>query len=193
MRILGWSIYNESYTEEELVAKVAEKDTRAMKQLYSLLADELTAVAFRYLADEEDVHDVLQDSFLKIFGQIQSFTYQGKGSVQAWTRRIVSNECLQLLRARQKLNFIERLEVMPDAEDEPYFEDISVETIRDFIAELPPGYRAVFNLHVLEERPHKEIAQLLGITEKTSASELHYAKAILAKRINQYRKERQDE
>ena len=108
--------------------------------------------------------------------------------------RITVNEALQYLRKQKKSSFIdygERLPDMMDADDDPEVESVPPEVIQNMIQELPDGYRTIFNLVVFEEKPHKEIADLLGITESTSASQFHRARKILAKKINDYVKQHQ--
>lgn len=160
--------------------------------LYQRYAAYLTAVCSRYVSERDDVRDILQESFLVIFQKLPEFQDRGEGSLRAWMTRIVVNQSLGWLRKKGRLKFTD-IDSSPDIADEPEAdtESIPPEVIHRMISELPDGYRTVFNLYILEERSHKEISEMLGISEGTSASQLHRAKAMLAERIRQYRKSRQ--
>lgn len=174
--------------EEQIIRLVQRGDTTAMKSLYNLHVRYLTAVCARYIARDEDVKDVLQESFLKIFSSIDRFEYRGEGSLRAWMTRIVINEALKLLRREQRLDTVGlRQEHTDTADEEPATKQIPAEALHEMIRSLPDGYRTVFNLYVMEQRSHKQIAALLGISESTSASQLHRAKALLAEKIKHYR------
>ena len=102
--------------------------------------------------------------------------------------RITLNETLKFLRENSRLSFVdmdERLLEVPDSDLDT--EDIPTDVLFGFVRELPEGYRTVFNLYVIDDKSHKEIAAMLGIKENTSASQLFKAKAMLARKIKQYR------
>ena len=175
--------------ETDLVRLVKEGNRTAMRELYDRHIRYLTGVAARYV-DDGELHDVLQESFIKIYTAIGRFEYRGAGSLRAWLTRIVVNVALDHLRQGAKTSSFAQYEDI--AEDvEPEVEDVPIYVIHRFIRELPPGYRTIFNLYVFEEQSHREIAQRLGISESTSASQLHRAKAILAQKIKEYKKQKQ--
>ncbi len=146
-----------------------------------------TAVA-RYISDEDDRKDVLQDSFIKIFDSLGRFTYRGEGSLRAWMTRITINEALQRLRREKRYDLFSPIEELQDDVEEPEdLDSLPPEVLLEMIASLPEGYRTVLNLFVFEDKSHKEIAQLLGIKENSSASQYHRAKALLAQKINAYK------
>ena len=168
---------NQIRNEEQIIRLVQSGDTTAMRSLYNLHIRYLTAVCARYLARDEDVKDALQEAFLKIFSSIGRFEYRGEGSLRAWMTRIVINEALKLLRREQRIDTVDlRREHNDTADEEPATEEIPAEALHEMIRTLPAGYRTVFNLYVMEQKSHKEIAALLGISESTSASQLHRAK-----------------
>lgn len=182
------------YSEKQIAEDIRNGSNAAVKKLYDESSGYLLALCSRYIADHAAAEDVLQDSFLKIISSIGSFTWKGNGSLKAWMSRITVNEALQYLRKQKKSSFIDygdRLPDMTDEDDDPEVESVPPEVIQKMIQELPDGYRTIFNLVVFEEKPHKEIADLLGITESTSASQFHRARKILAKRINDYVKQHQ--
>ena len=176
-----------SLSERELVRLVGDGDPRGQRELYLRYAGQLTAVASRYLADDNLVKDVLQDAFIRIFERFGSFRYRGEGSLRAWMSRVVANGALQALRKEGRLLPVEELpDTLPD--DEPEVDSVPMEVLQGMISRLPDGYRTVFNLFVFEQMKHKEIAALLGIKENSSASQFLRAKALLAKEIKEYRR-----
>ena len=172
---------------EQLVERIRKKDQRAMSQLYQMYIEELSSVCYRYVPSEEDAKDVLQNSFIKIFASIPTLDYRGEPFFRAWMKKVVVNESIDYLRDKRKLMFVEEREDVQQAieDDEPIVEQISPDQLHELISELPDGYRMVLNLYVFEDYPHQKIAELLGIKESTSASQLYYAKRWLAKRIKE--------
>lgn len=162
-------------------------DSTAPAILYEKYSALLYAVCLRYIHDEMDAEDILHDSFVAIFDKIESFEYRGEGSLKAWMTRIVVNLSLKHLRDSHHFMFEEIKEENALIDQDPETENLSPERLFKFIRSLPDGYRTVFNMYVVEGMSHKEIAQALGITESTSASQLHRAKAMLAKLINEYK------
>lgn len=179
----------ENDNEQEMLRALQRGDATAAQALYKSHVRYLSAIASRYIAREEDLRDVLQDCFLKIFSSITSFRYQGPGSLKGWMAKITLNETLKFIRKSGRLEFTELNRQDAEPTDEaPNTEDIPADAIYRMIRELPEGYRTIFNLHVVEGKKHTEIAKLLHIAESTSASQFHRAKAMLADKIKQYRK-----
>ncbi len=177
-------------TEGQLLAAVKGGDRRAMRSLYDRYAGYAMATAMRYVADQDDVHDVVQDSFVKVFTTIGRFNLRGEGSLKAWVNRIVANQAIDYLRSRQRLTFVS--DVPNDAEDDsPDVGPVPPEVLTRLIAQLPTGYRLVLNLFVFEQLSHKEIARRLGIGEKTSASQYNRAKRKLAEYVKDYLKQQE--
>lgn len=172
--------------EEHIIDLFARDDARAMDVLYSSFANYLTGVCVRYVPQQADLHDVLQEAFIKIFTTIGSFHYQGKGSLKGWMARIVINEALMFLRKKKKMQFVDADEEPPDvAEEPPDTSQLTAEAVEAAMAKLPDGYRAVFNLYAIEGKSHKEIAKILHIKPDTSASQYHRAKKMLARILTQ--------
>ncbi len=173
-------------TEKQLIDKVKKGDTQSFRELYLLYAKYLSAICYRYVPDDDDAKDILQEAFVKIWSSIGSFNYRGEGSLKAWMSRIVVNQSLKFLLGSKKLHFenIEMIDLPQEVEVET--EHIPTDVLFKLIQGLPDGYRTVFNLYVVEGKSHKEIAALMGIKENTSASQLFKAKALLAEKIRQW-------
>lgn len=186
-------LYSGNNPEIKLLEQIRLGDKKAMKELYCHYSGYLNAVCSRYIACDEDVRDVLQESFIKIFGSIDKFCYKGDGSLKAWMSKIAVNESLTLLNKKEKLAIVQYESDIPDTIDDndddegPDTGDIPVRAIQAMIRKLPTGYRTVFNLYVFEGKSHKEIAEMLNLKESSSASQLHRAKALLAKMIQEYK------
>ena len=175
-------------SELELLEWVRSKDPAGQRFFYERYAGYLTAVCARYIGDRSQLKDVLQESFIQIFSHLDGFDFRGEGSVRAWVRRIVVNHALKALRGSGRLVFVDDV---PDApEEEPSaLPNVPAAVVQEMICALPDGYRTVFNLFVFEKKSHREIAELLGIKEDSSASQFFRARALLAKNIKQYMKQ----
>ena len=165
------------------------RDSTATEWIYRRHGRYLSALCSRYITEDEDIKDVLQESFIKIFTSLDSFKYRGEGSLKAWMAKITLNETLKFVRnnSRLPIDSIDDKDMNIADGDSMETEDIPTDVLHQFIRELPDGYRTVFNLYVIDDKNHKEIAQLLGIKENTSASQLHKAKSMLAQKIKHYR------
>ncbi len=175
--------------DEILVEKLKGGDRGAQQELYNLYAATLMAIAMRYLGERSTAEDMLHDAFIKIFHSIGRFKYRGEGSLKAWMCRIMVNISLEYL--RQNRNKTLSLDSMsgnqePQAEAEIEASRVPQKILLQFVAELPPGYRTVFNLFCIEGYSHREIARELNINEKSSSSQLLRAKRILADKIKSY-------
>lgn len=176
--------------EADLVRRAKNKDTAAVRAIYDSYAQYLFAVCRRYAGDPDVAADILQDSFVKIFTTLGKFEWRGDGSLKSWMRKIAVNEALMYLRTRKKDGqFLEGGDLPENVPDEePDVDGISMAELQRMISELPDGYRTVFNLYVFENMSHKEISEALSISENTSYSQFSRAKALLAKKIKEYRK-----
>lgn len=175
--------------EERWLRKALDGDNTAIEWIYRKHVRYLSALCSRYITEDEDIKDVLQESFIKIFTSLDSFKYRGEGSLKAWITKITLNETLKFVRnnSRLPIDSIDDKDINIADGDSMETEDIPTDVLHQFIRELPDGYRTVFNLYVIDDKSHKEIAQLLGIKENTSASQLHKAKSMLAQKIKHYR------
>ena len=175
--------------EKRWLRKALDGDNTATEWIYRKHVRYLSALYSRYITEDEDIRDVLQESFIKIFTSLDRFRYRGEGSLKAWMAKITLNETLKFVRnnSRLPIDSIDDKDMNIADGDSMETEDIPTDVLHQFIRELPDGYRTVFNLYVIDDKSHKEIAQLLGIKENTSASQLHKAKSMLAQKIKHYR------
>ncbi|GBU07903.1 DNA-directed RNA polymerase sigma-70 factor [Bacteroidales bacterium] len=174
--------------ELELVRKCKEHSRLAQKQLYEKYSHLMMGVCYRYVGDKALAQDLLHDGFIKIFEQIKSFEYRGSGSLRAWLARVFTNIALEYLRKndRNKIVPIEEWMELGAEEKEDACSTIPEHVLIDLIAQLPSGYRTVFNMYVLEEYSHKEIASAMGIKEASARSQLSRAKNILMVKVKKY-------
>lgn len=156
----------------ELLQKLRQQDRAAQKEVYEIFAPKMLGVCRNYISDVHFAEDVMINAFFKVFKNISSF--KSEGSFEGWIRRIMVNESLTFLRLNKGLIYLEENQ-LPEEPDEEY-ENLPQMNAAELIDELPETYRAVFNLHVLEEYSHKEIAEMLNITETTSKTQLFRAK-----------------
>lgn len=153
----------------------------AQQALYDRYSPKMFGICFRYMQDQMEAEEVMIGGFLKVFANLERFRQDG--SFEGWIRRIMVNEALTALRKR-KLSWIEPLE---NARHQGSYSDsdlqFEAEELLQMIEKLPTGYRTVFNLYAIEGYSHKEIADLLDITESTSKSQLNRARNLLKEQL----------
>ncbi len=163
-------------THRELIEQCKRGNREAQFKLYRLYSKAMFNICLRMVKSEWDAEDILQNSFVDVFSKLHTFKFQS--SVGAWIKRIVINNCINHL----KKNRIFFEELAPKhsqtLEEEPDIPDhtMNVNLIREAIRELPDGYRVVFSLYLIEGYDHKEIAQILNVTEATSKSQYSRAR-----------------
>ncbi|WP_257657367.1 RNA polymerase sigma factor [Parapedobacter lycopersici] len=159
-------------------------DPRAQEMLYRKLASGMLGVCMRYVRTTAEAEDVLQAGFIKVFTQIESF--RGEGSFEGWIRRVMINTAIETYRKNGRSVQVMELSEVTDAPQEAAVIDaLACEDLLAMIRLLPDGYRAVFNLYAIEGYSHKEIAELLEISEGASKSQLSRARNWLKERIKQ--------
>lgn len=171
---------------EELINDCKKNDVKAQEQLYRLYAPKLFSVSLKYSRNYTEAQDNLQDGFLLIFNKIGLYSY--KGSFEGWLKRVMINHVLQQYRTQTFLNLVNE-DVPDEAEIEIDDENISLDYLLKLIQELPDRYRLVFNLYVIDDYSHAEIAEMLSINIGTSKSNLSRARMILKEKIEQHRNE----
>ena len=171
--------------ESKLIRLLQKKDRKAQVYFYNKYAGAVYAFSNRYLSNNEDAEEITTDVFLKVFEKTTQFEWQGEGSFWAWVKKIAMNACLMKL--RQKTVDYESVDAIDTLKDENMdaLAHLSLQEIQQMIICLPIGYRTVFNLFVLEGIGHKEIAQVLNISEQTSKSQLFKAKKALKEMLKE--------
>jgi RNA polymerase sigma factor (sigma-70 family) len=147
---------------------------------YKRFSSKMYGVCLRYSGNVDDANDLLQEGFIKTFKNLDKF--RGEGSFEGWMRRIFVNTSIEHFRKKVKLYNV--TEVQENTIEDAGLNVMDSMAEKDIIAlvnELSPGYKAVFNMHVIEGYSHKEIADMLGISEGTSKSQLARAKGVLKK------------
>jgi len=175
---------------EQLVHLCKEGQPAAQRELYDRFANKMFKICFRYLRDKMETEDAVMKGFLKVFQNIHKFEFRGDRSLEAWIKRIIINEALMSLRKRNEFTLFS--EKAPEIAAPPLLIDgaLDAEYLHQMIAELPSGYRTVFNLYAIEGYTHKEIGTMLQINENTSKSQLSKARARLKQKLEHHEEKR---
>lgn len=169
-------------SETDLIQGCIDGDRQMQDLLYKKYAPKMYGVCLRYAGNTEDANDILQEGFIKVYNNLSKF--RREGSFEGWVRRIFVNTAIEQFRKKVKLyNVTEVQENTIEDKELDALDKLAAKDIVSIVNELSPGYKTVFNLHVIEGYPHKEIAEMLGITEGTSKSQLARAKGVLKKII----------
>lgn len=168
----------------EIIDKAVSGDNRARESLYRTFAPKMFGVCLRYAKDYHEAEDNLQDGFIKVFTSLKDF--RGDGSFEGWVRRIMVTTAIDRFRSRQRMMLVDEFRQMDrPVEEKEERSDIPDADLVGLIQELPPRYRMVFNLYVMEGLNHNEIGRELGISEGTSKSNLFRAREILKNRLKE--------
>lgn len=171
------------YPELELVTECRKGNPTYQRALYQQYYRKMYGVCLRYANDPDDAQDVLQEGFIRVFKKLDSF--RGTGSLEGWIRRIMVHTSIEYYRRKSRYFMVDiegaahELDTQMDA-----LAQMSREEILQQIQALPPGYRTVFNLYIIEGFTHQEIGEMLDISEGTSKSQLSRAKLILRDRLS---------
>lgn len=167
--------------KEDLIKACIKNDRTAQSELFSRYKDTLYFVSLKYSRNDVEAEDNLHDSFITIFETISK--YRGEGSFEGWMKRIVLYKAIDKYKAKKPVAIEINDDLLQDTEVEDELTQLPLDTILKLIQELPDQYRLVFNLHQLDGYKHREIAQILEISESTSKSNYHRAKLILREKI----------
>jgi RNA polymerase sigma-70 factor (ECF subfamily) len=185
---------NSSLDLHEIIAQSRKGDRRAQNKIFELFYGKMCGVCMRYISDSDEMQDVVQTGFIKVFANIGK--YNGQGSFEGWMRRIMSNTAIDHIRKNKKIFVsVDATEydwlANPDEDEMEWNQTLINETDRVMseIQKLSPAYRLVFNMYVVEDYSHQEIADILGISVGTSKSNLSKAKKNLLKNLVKFEKE----
>lgn len=164
---------------DELIARCRKGDSNAHFRLYKLYSKAMFNVGFRITGNETDAEDALQEAFISAFRNLDH--YRGDATFGAWLKRIVVNKAINLVKQKkhEPIPDDERWDVAEESEPAEYKGEFTVERVKRAIGQLPDGYRSVLSLYLMEGYDHQEIAEIMGITESTSKSQLNRAKGKL--------------
>jgi RNA polymerase sigma-70 factor (ECF subfamily) len=176
---------------KRIVEGCLKGERRSQERLFTMFYGKMMAVSMRYIGERDSAQEVLQVSFLKVFDKLEHFDFTG--SLEGWIRRIVSNTAIDHIRKAKKNPFLsdqdnnfKSMAADPMQEQEILeHNQLKAQLAQEAITKLSPAYRTVFNLYVMEELSHKEIAELLGISEGTSKSNLAKAKMNLQRLLKE--------
>jgi len=176
---------NHTLTENDLINGCLAADRRIQELLYQRFAPKMYAVCLRYAGNTDDAQDLLQEGFIKVFRNLEKF--RKEGSFEGWIRRVFVNTAIEHYRRKTKLAVVSEKEELA-IEDSSWnvLDQLAEKDIILLIQQLAPGYRSVFNMYVIEGYSHKEIGELLGISEGTSKSQLARAKGVLQKKVKEF-------
>jgi RNA polymerase sigma-70 factor (ECF subfamily) len=167
----------------QLIESCKKGNRAAQKILYDRLASRMFPVCMRYIGDRTAAEDVLQDGFVTLFTRLES--YKGEGSFEGWARRIFVTTALMSRRKKDALTMSDELETVRGmtTETTSQLQNIGYKELMKLVMSLPPGFRTVFNMYAIEGYSHKEIADMLGITETTSRTQFSRARVWLQNKI----------
>ena len=170
---------------KRIIKGCREQNREAQKELYKYYKNTLFALCMKYCSNQDEAEDNLHDSFIEIFTGIKK--YKETGSFEGWIKRITINKAITKYKSSIELKPIESI-IYPIVDDKIDIESnkIPIDFLLDSIQQLPNQYRLVFNLYELDNYSHKEIAEMLNISEGTSKSNLHKAKTILKSKLEQF-------
>ncbi|MGV3530615.1 MAG: RNA polymerase sigma factor [Flavisolibacter sp.] len=166
-------------SEEELLQGCLQNNAAAQKELYQRYSGKMLSVCYRYGQNREDAEDMLQEGFIKVFTQIHTFEH--RGALEGWIRRIVVHTCINILKKNKRFNeSVDLIHANTVTMNEDMIPSIMhAKEVVESIRMLPMGYRTVLNLYAIEGFSHREIAGMLDIEESTSRSQYTRAKAML--------------
>jgi RNA polymerase sigma factor (sigma-70 family) len=157
---------------------------KAQEVLYKLFAAKMLGVCMRYATDKMEAEDMLQNGFIKVFGRMKD--YRGEGSFEGWVRRIMVHSAIEYYRKHHKMMQLVEMDVAGAEQlvNPAGASNLEAKDLLAIIQTLSPGYRMVFNMYAIEGYSHKEIAEVMNISEGASKSQLSRARAILKEMVN---------
>ena len=169
----------------QLIQSCIDGDRASQKVLYDRLAPRMFPICIRYIGDRTQAEDVLQDGFITLFTKLKD--YKGEGSFEGWARRIFVTTALMSLRKKDALKMSEDLDCARGlkAETVSQTQSLGYKELMELVMSLPPGFRTVFNMYSIEGYSHKEIGEMLGISETTSRTQLSRARIWLQNKIKE--------
>ncbi|MFB1012185.1 MAG: sigma-70 family RNA polymerase sigma factor [Bacteroidia bacterium] len=166
---------SESHDEISLIKACSNGDSKAFRKIYEIHSGTMYSICLRYMNNEDEAKDALQEGFIKVFKNISKFKFTG--SFEGWMKRIFVNSSIELIRKRKMHLDVSELnsnELPLTAKTETGSMD--AEKMMTLVQQLPEGYRTVFNMFIVDGYSHKEISNYLEISESTSKTQLFKAR-----------------
>ena len=173
-----------NYNLEDIIKGCISQKREYHEKLYKLFSKKLFAVCYSYSKDYTEAEDTLHEGFMKIFLNISQYNF--KGSFEGWMRRIIVNTAIEKYRMQKRIYVFDDFEYTKDIGYDEIISNITANELMDIIKELSPQYKMVFNLYAIEGYSHKEISEMLKISEGTSKSNLARARFILKEKVEKY-------
>ena len=171
-----------TYTDQDIILGCIKGDRKFQELLYHTFSSKMFSVCLRYAGEYSTAEDLLQEGFVKVYKNIEKF--RSEGSFEGWIRRIFVNNSIEHFRKKANLYVVQETEALTyEYYDDNAIQKLMKEDLMKLIQSLSSGYRTIFNLYVIEGYSHKEIAEMLGVTEGTSKSQLARARYLLQKKI----------
>ena len=169
--------------DEDFIGRCLDNDPKAQGELYKHYAPRMFGICLRYAKNQMEAEDVLQEGFIKVFRYLKD--YRNEGSLEGWIRRTMVNTAINFYKKKVKYQKDVSLDLTEpiNHDEESAIDALSAKELLDVIRELPDGYRMVFNLNVIEGYTHKEIGEMLNISENTSKSQLSRARGVLQEKL----------
>lgn len=165
--------------DKDIIKRCIEGDRKAQEKLYNFYASKMKAICLRYVKSSAEAEDVFQDGFIKVFTNLKN--YKGEGSFDGWIRRIIVNTAVDRYKKNLPLQQHSNYEDISETEAIILTErhELEEQDLLKILNKLPDGYKFVFNMYAIEGYSHKEIGEMLNITESTSKSQLHRARKMI--------------
>ncbi|WP_428329724.1 RNA polymerase sigma factor [Mucilaginibacter sp.] len=173
----------QTYTIDQLITRCKANERKAHELLYKQFASKMMGVCLRYATDRMEAEDMLQNGFVKVFQKLDD--YRGDGSFEGWVRRIMVHSSIEYYRKHHKMmQLVELDDAAGQTSANPLATSkLAANELLALIQQLSPGYRMVFNLYAIEGYSHKEISEIMGITEGASKSQLSRARSVLKEQV----------
>ncbi len=165
-----------------LIQKAIDGDSQAFREIYNAISGKMYSLCLRYAGNQNDANDCFQEGFIKLYRNLKSF--RGEGSFEGWARKVFVRICIDYIK-KHKSFLAEYSEELPVVSEDPgVSEKLGNEDLMKLIHQMPEGYRTVINLYLVEGYSHKEISEMLSISEEGSRSQLYRARTNLQKMLS---------
>ncbi|MES1216891.1 MAG: sigma-70 family RNA polymerase sigma factor [Bacteroidota bacterium] len=166
-----------------LVKKAVEGDSKAFREIYDAISGKMYSMCLRYAGNENDANDFFQEGFIKLYRNLKSF--RGEGSFEGWARKLFVRVCIDHIKKNKTFFTVISDDLSVTTEGLSGYDKLSGEDLMKVIRRMPDGYRTVINLYLVEGYNHKEIGEMLNISEEGSRSQLHRARTSLQKLLTE--------